>query len=236
MIPTAIIEKALLDTHTNSDNYEIATDWIQALNLVNNYINNEIVQNVREDYFADSFHANSVIWQSEYKIVKWEVYWDWVLTEVYIKKINKVFVKYDTNATYFSKLEYLAPDLLEKDLEEYSATQSVNSAFFNVQDRSAFVYPAPKEAITDWVKLIAIYTPPEVITTSPETWFAIQPDKHYIYSLWMEWQIYKSQGKINEANNAKQVFEQELTKTMKYLKSRVNAPKVKTTSNLKTFR
>jgi hypothetical protein len=39
----------------------------------------------------------------------------------------------------------------------------------------------------------AIYSPPEILLASTEAWLPLQPDKHYIYSLGMEWQIYKSQ-------------------------------------------
>ena len=52
----------------------------------------------------------------------------------------------------------------------------------------------------------------------------------------MEWQIYKSQGKLQEANNAKQIFDQELIKVMKFMKTRTNTPKKKVFTNLNDYR
>lgn len=237
MIPSEIIAKALLDTHTNSENYDPATVWIEALNIVSNTINNQIVETVREDYFWDEFKVDTVIWQTEYKIVEGEIAWDWVAdTEVNIKKVNKLFIKYVDTDTYYTQVEYVAPYTLDKDLDEYAATQSGSSPFYYIQDRSVFIYPAPEVEITEWLKMNAIYTPPTILLASPESWLAIQPDKHYIYALWIEEQIYKSQWKINEANNAKAIFNQELIKLMTYLKGRVNAAKTKTITWLDTFR
>lgn len=236
MIPSVIIDKALTDTHTNSTNYDPATLWLEALNIVSDYINNEIVQSVREDYFWDYQRVVSVVWQSEYVIKTWQVNWDWTSTTVNIKKVNKLFVKYDATDTYYTRAEYINPDTLEKDVEYYEATQSKTTPFFYIQDRSVFLYPAPDAIVANGLKMNAIYTPPAIAFASPETWLPLQPDKHYIYSLGIEWQIYKSQGKLNEANSAKQIFEQELIKVMKYMKSRSNAPKKKTITGLDDFR
>ena len=89
--PTEIINKALLDTHTSSDNYDPATVGIEALNIVSDIINNEIVQNVREDYFWDRLRVDTIDLQNEYNIVSWEITWAWqASTSVNIKKVIKM--------------------------------------------------------------------------------------------------------------------------------------------------
>jgi len=70
MIPADIIAKALLDTHTDSVNYDPETLGLEALNIVNNEINNQIVSSVKEDYFWDEFTMDSVIGQAEYNITE----------------------------------------------------------------------------------------------------------------------------------------------------------------------
>ena len=237
MTPAEIINKSLLDTHTSSANYELATVWIEALNIVSDYINNEVVQNVRENYFWNEFKVDSVINQSEYNISTAWMTWDSTPdVSVNLKKVNKVFIKYADTDTYYTRMDIVNPDLLEKDTAEYAASQSKAKPFFYIQDRSIFLFPAPDVAVSQGIQMNAIYSPPEITLTSNETWLPLQKDKHYIYSLGMEWQIYKSQGKLNEANNAKQIFEQELIKVMKYLKSRSNTPIKKTISWLDNFR
>ena len=236
MLPSAIIDKALLDTHTNSAEYDPATKWIVALNIVYDEVNNQIVENVREDYFWDVFKVTTVDSQVEYNISTAWITWDGVPdTPVNLKKVNKVFVKYDSSDTYYTPVEYIAPETLTEDFDKYADSQSKSNPFYYVQDRSIFVYPKPSPWVIAWLKMNAIYTPPAVLLASPETWLALQKDKHYIYSLWMEEQIYKSQGKLNEASNARAIFNRELTKLMTYLKTRVNEAKIKTMDSLDSY-
>ena len=237
MIPADIIAKALLDTSTDSDNYDPATVGIEALNIVSDEVNNEVVQVVKEDYFWDRLKVDTIDLQNEYNITTAWITWDWVAsTSVNVKKVNKIFIKYATTDTYYTRLTYQNPDTLEKDLEYYADNQSKTAPFYYIQDRSIFIYPAPTPWITQWLKMNAIYTPPAIALASPETWLPLQPDKHYIYALWLAEHIYKSQGKLQEANNARTLFKQELISLMTYLKSRSNAPKMKTISGLDKFR
>ena len=194
-IPQAIITEAQLNTHTSEDDYPSATNGIQALNNVSDYINNQIVTIVREDYFWDTFLVDTVVGQSEYNIYEGVTNWDWVDTTVNIKRVNKLFIKYTSWQTYFTRAEVQDPAILAKDLEEYSVTQPQAKPFFYIQDRSEFIYPAPTEVITGGLKMNAIFTPPRIVLASPESWLPLQPDKHSIYSIGMEWQIFKSQGK-----------------------------------------
>jgi hypothetical protein len=68
MIPADIIAKALLDTSTDSDNYDPATVGIEALNIVSDEVNNEIVQGVKEDYYWDRLKVDTIDLQNEYNI------------------------------------------------------------------------------------------------------------------------------------------------------------------------
>ena len=87
------------------------------------------------------------------------------------------------------------------------------------------------------LKLNAIYSPPKILLSSPESWLAIQPDKHNIYVLWIEWQIYKSQwkNKTTEAQVALDVFEKALTKLMIHMKKRIRTATPKTMWSLDAY-
>jgi len=236
MTPAEIIAKALLDTDTHSSNFDPDTVGIEALNIVYDEVNNFIVENVKEDYFWDKFLVSTVDLQSEYNISSATLTWDSTPdTEVNIKKVNKVFVKFDSTQTYFTPLKYIAPDTLEKDFDEYAATQSKTDPFFFVQDRSIFIFPYASPAVTSWLKMNAIYSPPKVLIDSPESWFSIQKDKHYIISIGIEEHIYKSQWKANEAINSRRRFDMQLTKLWAFLKSRVNTAKSKTMWDLSDY-
>lgn len=235
--PVEIINDALLDTHTNANNYNPETKGLRALNRVSDKINNEITKRAKSSYFWDFFRQDTVVWQSEYNFEVWEVFWDWDEYDVNIKEISKVFIKYDDDQENYIPCRDSSSVELEYDREYYAANQPKSDPFFIIQDRSVFVYPAPDEIATLWIKMEAIYTPPKIAYDSPESYLPLQPDKHDIYNLWMEWFIYKSQGKNKaaEAQEAKKEFDEELTRLIVYLKTRYNQPKSKTMWDLSPY-
>ena len=235
--PAEIIDKALLDTHTDANDYDPQTDWLDALNIVSNEVNNSLAE-MKEDYFWDRFFTDTVSWQSEYDIEQWLVQWAWILPKisVNIKEINKLFVKYDPTSDYYTRVDRQNPSILWEDMEYYKDKQVKNRPFFYVQDRSLFIYPAPTEVVTDGLKMNAIYNPPEIEYTDSESFLSLQPNKHYIYSLGMEWQIYKSQWKINEAQAAESIFSKKLTEYLSFLRSRINWPIQRTKTGLECYR
>lgn len=235
-----IIAKALLDSHTDSTNYDPATVGLEAMNIVSDEINNEIVKVVKEDYFWDRLLVDSVLNQSEYNITTWTVTWDSVSTVVNIKKASKLFVKYDSNDDYYTKLKYVDPSSLDDDMDYYADTQSKTNPFYYIQDRSVFIYPKPDIAVVSWLKMTVIYTPPKVTYTgawSAESWLPLQPDKHYIYSLGIQEHIFRSQWLINEAENIRGRFNIELNKLTWNLKTRKTWPIKRTfKNNLNSYR
>lgn len=237
--PAEIILEAQDNTHTNENNYPAATKWIRALNNVNDYVNNKIVKYVNELYFWDEFFIDTVTDQTEYNIKTWLVAWDWSepKIEVDILEVDKQYIKYDATADFYTPLDYSAPWDLEFDLEQYAQNQSVKDPFFYIRDRSIFVYPQPNPWMTDWIKLWAIYAPPRILLSSPASWLSLQANKHSIYSIWMEWQIYKSQwkNKTNEAQAAKKEFDEQLNDVLEFMKKRSRAPKVKTMWDLSEY-
>jgi len=231
MNPTEIINKALLDTHTDSGNYDPTTVWLEALNIVRDEVINDIVSLVKEDFYWDEVKATSIIWESEYNIE--QIQWTPALD---IKKINKLFVKYDEDSEYYTRSTYQNPSTLSKDLDYYSDNQSTAIPFFYFQDNSIFLYPAFKKEITDWVKMNVIYNPAELTNTSTETNIEIQKDKHYILVIGMWEHIYRSQGKINEADNARVRFREERTNFVTELKARYNQKVKRNITWLESFR
>ena len=216
MLPSESIAKALLDTHTDAEDYTPETVWLQAYNIVRNKVINAIVL-AKADYFWDRVKFDLVIWQSEYNITK--ITWT---PDLIIKQISKVFVKYDATSDYYKPVEELAPVLMVEDPDYYSATQSVTSPFFNIKDRSVFIYPAPKEATVEGWKMTIIYHPSELAYAVEDD--KVDADKQYIYSLWIAEHIYKSQGKINEKNDAKAEFNAALLQFITEITNRYNKP------------
>lgn len=229
MLASESISKAITDAHTNSTNYDATTLWIEAYNIVRNKVINAIVK-AKQDYFWERVEFNLVNGQTEYNISV--ITWTPDLT---IKEINKVFVKYDINDTYYTPVSQLAPSLMEKDPDYYSDNQSKISPFFNIKDKSVFIYPASDSDITEWWKLTVIYHPSELVITDDDT--ILDEDKQYIYSLWITEHIYKSQWKTNEAINANNQFKTELLDLTTEIKNRYNKPITKKfKNNLNDFR
>ncbi len=234
--PLESIDDALLDTHTDSSNYDPATLWIRAYNKVYEEVINDIVTYVKEDFFWDFVRTDSVIWQSELDIRKIQADIVQDLPELDIKKVNKLFVKYDIDDEFYTRAKYRPPDFLEDDLDFYSENQSESSPFFYNQNTSVFIYPAPTQVIENAFKMMVIYQPAKLTIDSSEDDVKIQKDKHSVFSLWIQEYIFKSQNKTNDAINARNEFNLAKWRLITYLKSKVNQPKEKTKTNLDDYR
>jgi hypothetical protein len=80
-----------------------------------------------------------------------------------------------------------------------------------------------------------IYQPAELTIAEDDE--KVDADKQYIYALWIAEHIYKSQGKINESNDARADFDTELKSFTSEIKNRYNKPITKKfVDNLNTYR
>ena len=102
--------------------------------------------------------------------------------------------------------------LQEYDLSWYEANQPVSDPIFFVADNSIFIYPAPKEAVEDGIKFYGIKGLANVIASTDENLLfggKIPTKYHYLISEGMTQFIKRTQGKDQEGEAAKQIFENE---------------------------
>jgi len=226
----AIIDRALRLTHTNSTDYT-STQSVEDLNLVYQEVVDTIVNEVDEDYFWDIAESNTVVWQSEYLA---ETIWI-APDDLDIKKVNKVYIKYSASDTYYTKANFLNPWSLDKDTDWYKDNHSKSNPFFYIQDTSLFIYPAPTEAVTNWLKLYVIHTPADLTATSTESEIEIPYQFHKVIATGMKQYIYASQWKINEKNDAINEFEIEKERMVFNIQERYNQPWITLMPNLTIY-
>lgn len=214
-----IIDRALFDTHTNPSNYPDAQAII-SVNFRNWDLVDRIVNEVWERFFWDIWETDLVAGQNEYEFEKL-----WIEPDALdIKKIDWLYVRYDSNDTYMKKLKYRDESSLNKDKQWYKDNTSIQDAFFYIADNSYFIYPSPTNTITDWIKLEVIHAPVDLTVDSLESDIELEKQFHYIISLGLEIDIYKSQWKLNEANLAEQKYDKEADKMISKLKDRYDEP------------
>lgn len=225
-----IIDRALRLTHTNINDY-VDAQSVEDSNLVYQEIVDEIENNVDEDFFWDIWEVDTVIDQSEYVIEKL-----WVSpNDLDIRKVNKVFIKYDTNATYHTQARFLNPSALDRDLAFFEDTQPTSDPFWYIQDKSIFVYPTSSEVVTDGLRINVIHAPADLDINSAETDIEIPVQFHKVIATGIKQYIYQSQGKLNEQQVAIQDFENEKQKMVLFLRERYGQPWESVTPNLTVY-
>jgi len=235
-----IIDRALRLTHTNVNDYK-PEQSIEDLNLVYQDMVDEIVVVTKGDYFWDTWSTKTVVNQSEYVAEKL-----WIAPDdLDIKKINKVFVKYDSNDEYKTQLKYRNPWVLDKHPDYYKVNQPRSDAFFYIQDESIFIYPTITESIgsddpwytwEQWLELFCIHKPADLTTSSTEDDIEIPTQFHKVIADWLKTAIYQSQGKLNEAQVAEQDYQRWIQNMVSFMKQRYNQPRRKTITWLDDFR
>lgn len=226
-----LISRSLRLTHTNVADY-LDTQSLEDLNLVYQDLVDRIVSVTKGDYFWDIGKATTVINQSEYVAEKLWLSPD----DLDIKKINKVFIKYTADQEYFTLAEYRNPTTLDKHPDWYKANQPESLPFFYIQDTSIFIYPAPQVAITGGLEMYVIHKPADLTLTSTEADIEIPAQFHRIIADGLAWYIYLSQGKLNEAQVQKQIYENGIAEMVAFMKQRYNQPQKKTITWLERFR
>lgn len=206
---------------------------IEDLNIIYHDIENTIITEVSEDFFWDYFTADTVIWQEEYNLPTWLI---WNYTSLY--KSLWISIKYSAD-TNFIKAERQYPYLLPQDLSHYKTNQPKSKPFYHISDKSYFIYPAPTEVVTNWIKIYWIKNLADLtISSTASDIFAwsIPTKFYYIISLWMLESIYQARWMLNEANNARNRYLQERSKLVEYLSDRDDWVYEKQESNLSYYK
>lgn len=226
-----IIDRALRLTHTHAEDYN-STQSVEDLNLVYQDMVDEIVVVAKSDYFWDIWLSDTAVWQSEYIAERL-----WITPDdLDIKKINKVFVKYDNNDEYKTQLHFQNPWMLDKHPDWYKVNQPKSDAFFYIQDTSLFIYPAPTEVIAWGLELFVTHKPADLTAISTEDDIEIPAQFHKVLADGLKEFIYQSQGKINESQVANWDYKRWLENMTAFMKQRYNKPRTKTISGLDNFR
>ena len=204
-------------THTDSDQIS-DSQALDYLNIVYKKIASEIVMKIDEDYFWDIFETDTVANQNEYVLPLANNLTAW------FKKITRVELKYsatdsartlvssDTIANYKDTVDRLDNDI------------STANAFYDIKDGSIFIYPAPKQAVTDWLVINAITTLVDLVSWGSES--SIYPNNselreyHDVLAVWMKQYIFSQQWLINEKNDAINEYRLVLDQLLDTLKDR----------------
>lgn len=211
-----IIDDAMTLWYVDTNQYPY-TLWIRHFNWIYHDIENTIITEVSEDFFWDYFTSDTVIWQEEYNLPTWLT---WNYTSLY--KSLAISVKY-SNDTDYIKADRQYPYLLPQDLSHYKTNQPKSKPFYHISDKSYFIYPAPTEVVTNWIKIYWIKNLADLtISSTASDIFAWSiPTKFYnIISLWMLEFIYQARWMLWEANNARMRYLQERSKLVEYLSDR----------------
>lgn len=189
--------------------------------IIYHQIEDYITSDIWEWFFLDiAINDTTVISQSEYTLpIISSGNFNW------IPKIESISVKYTEDWEYIPAREVERTVLLQThDLSWYEVNQSNGDPIYFIADNSYFIYPAPKEAATNWIKLYGIKSLSDIVATTAEAdlfWGKIPTKYHNLISEGMEQFIFATQGKKAEAENAKNIFELEkLPKLVKKLGDR----------------
>ena len=219
---TQIYNRALSQTHTNAVDYTTTEADID-IDIRYQELIDEVVSVSKWDYFWDTWVTNTVIWQSEYVAEKLGI----SPNDLDIKKINKVWIKYTSTQSKFTRAVYQNPWVLEEHPDYYSVNQPTVEPFFYIQDNSIFLFPAPTEVVTWGLELFVIHKPVAITTATAEDIIELPVQFHKLISDWLRIDIFLWQGKENEAQAAQARYDSWIRDMVAVMKQRYNQPKIK---------
>lgn len=216
-----IISLARTLTHSNSNQVSDA-QLLTYVNIIYNKMSNKIISEVDEDYFWDEFITNLVADQNEYSLKEATALASWM------KKVTRVECKWLDTDTYKSLVAADTVSNYNTSTGKLGVNLSAWDAFYDVKDGSIFLYPTPTANITEWLKVQAVITLPDLLTT--DTSSSVFPrsselrEYHYLLSVWAKQFIYASQGKTNEKNDSINEFNIAVESMIQTLQNRSTTP------------
>ena len=194
---------------------------VKFANIVYHDIESRIVWDVGEDYFWESFVADTVVWQNEYPLPE--------STSIQrgIKKVKSVEVKYSSNDSYNTLVE--SDTISNFDTSEWylKDNQSIAGAFYDVRDGSVFLYPKTTEVVSGGYKVSWPATLIDLTSITSET--DIFPNAsemrqfHYIIAIGMKQYINSFKWKDNLVPSNIQEYELKVSNMIEYLNNRSNS-------------
>lgn len=163
-------------------------------------IEDYITSDIWEWFFWDILKVDTtVIWQNEYSLpVISTGAFNWV------PKIENISIKYQTWWDYIKARE-VNRQTLDYDMSWYEVNQSESEPIYFIADNSYFIFPTPKVAIVDGIKLYWIKSLADVtLTTTYEELFGWKiPSKYYdkidLTEFILRWQWQKEKADAEKA-------------------------------------
>lgn len=199
-----------LSASQTSDNTILS--WI---NRIYSDLINDIINKVNEDFFYNEWTSTLVNWQREYVMLEKTstIPWMFKIKWISIKKWEQ-YIK--CKPEVFSNLN--------KDLSYYSLNQPENEPFYIISDNSVFIYPTPKETITNWIKFFWIASPINLTLSSLERDIKIPVEFHELINVGLLYHSYRNRTMINEKNDAKSEYMQERQRMITNMSDRIISP------------
>lgn len=195
---------------------------ISYINIAYSDLYSALVDNVDGDYFRDVFTTSTVQDQNEYVLQQATSSQEW------ITKLHRVEVKWastDADYTFIRPLpisQYpLSDDYLQENANE-------KDGFWEFRDWSVFIYPAPANAVTDWLKVFASTTAKDLAAWWAEStifpWHTELRQYHHIIMLWALPYIlrHRYNEESNVVINAQERYEQAKKKMLIQLNSKMS--------------
>lgn len=207
--PQTVIDRARSLWYVSSNQYTDAIA-LEDYNIVRQLLSNYIMSAVNEGFFGDTITTTAVVGQNEYTLTD-------DTSSVKVNKVNEIWIKYNSGDNYIK-----ATKVDEGTQSSLLSTYNGSPVFF-IKSDSVFIYPAVEDLnVTAWIRMEVDLTPGDLTIAAADTLF---PREHKnVIALWMIPLIYQRRGLINEANNAKAVFESSRSDMVMELTDRVGVP------------
>ena len=163
------------------ENYYTDELAIAHFNFIYQDLTNEIITELKEDYYYDIAITWLVQNVNRYNIKT--VLHNWETRD--INKIKNVWIKYNTTDEYFTKVERINTSNLNYWLDYYEKNQTQSNPVFYVNWNDITIFPTPKKDNVWWLKIEVIYQPLDLLITDTEDSIEINKRFHRTIVSWM---------------------------------------------------
>ena len=215
------IAKVRTDTHTSE--YQLTdTQILDFINEVRNDVANDIITRINEDFFRDvlTIQGSTQIDVNEYSLQKcgYNVAW--------VKKINSVEVKWH-NDSPFQILDHRKGSSTHLTMDELNNIPE-SAWFFDINDNSIFIYPAPKEQVSNWIRMQAVVSLLDLTLDWTEAdffpWHGELREYINVLIYWVDSRVFRAKRYQNEAQEAEVQYNNKRREMLIELSDRYNEP------------
>lgn len=215
------IEKVRNDTHTSE--YQLTDSQIlDFINEVRNDVVNDIITRVNEDFFRDVL---TIQWSTQIDVNEYSLK-ECTGTTAWVKKINSVEVKWHADSP-FQLLDHRKNTGTNLTMDELNSIPE-SAGFFDIQDNSIFIYPAPKEQISNWIRMQAVVSLLDLTLVGEEVdffpWHSELREYINVLVYWVDARVFRAKRYQNEAQEAEVQYNNKRREMLIELSDRYNEP------------